>query len=537
MTKRFFTTSLSAGQHSNGEVLNNANKEINNNSIPGFYPGNSKKLMEPMNFGDMNPFGRISNVSNTFVEIDEYNKLMREHGLEKRGSSKLHLVKHSPGNKSQQQYLDHTTIVLNKLIDNPELYWKMAFVLARRSNVFSALMITELEPNWHRFMNIKELHLLITKYRKFWRENPYTIEYRRVYIPKTIDPATKIVTKVRPLGVPKLVWRAYLHGWNQFLMIYLHKRIPLQQHGFYSGRGTKTAWEEVLKTVKQSKFIYEFDIKGFFPSVNVAGVMNKLEEYGTPAYVLDNLYWQGQMPPVLASERKNHSLDESLAIFKNELKTVGLLSKDKDWYDFNYTNTSEKELLSKFIANEPKKDYNSKGYVFLHYNSKGERLEGPVLKGTFDPQLHIQYPFLFPHTDDYYQVYDGEVLKNLFQEYKLTPETVSPENLERFISLIRQSLKCDREHVLKHFYQCCYEYYGSILRIGNGYADHHSVVNYETMRRKADKYVTLTPGSGDRLASFKFSTKVPELPTQAASPTAMSPLVKQFWAKQTEISK
>lgn len=172
MTKRFFTTSLSAGQHSNGEVLNNANKEIFNNSanIPGFYPGHSKESMESIQLSPyMDPFSRISNVSNTYVEINDYNELMEKHGLKKRGSSKLHLVQHSTINKEMNRYLDNSFKVLNRLVDSnrPELFWRMALVLARRSSVFSALMITELEPNWHRFMNMKELHFLISKYRRF----------------------------------------------------------------------------------------------------------------------------------------------------------------------------------------------------------------------------------------------------------------------------------------------------------------------------------------------------------------------------------
>lgn len=555
MTKRFFTTSLPAGQHSNGEVLNNATKEMftNSNSIPGFYPGHSKDLLQEIEvplletmedthiINEINPFKRVSNVSKTFVEINEYDELMEKHGLKKRGSSKLHLVTHSDQNKKASQYIDHTCKVLNQLENDPELFWKMAFVLARRSPVISALMITELEPNWHRFMNLKELHLLISKYRKFWRETPYQLDYKRVYIPKTIDPATKIVTKVRPLGVPKLVWRAYLHSWNQFLMIFLRNRIPLQQHGFYSGRGTKTAWEQVLKDVKSHKNIYEFDIKGFFPSVNVASVMNKLEEYGTPAHVLDNLYWQGQMPPVLASERKNHALDESLGIFKNELKAVGLLTKDKDWYDFEYTTTSENKLLRTFIDNPSNKDYNPIGYVFLHYNSEGKRYEGPVQVGSFDPTLNTKFPFLFPHINGEYHVYDGEVLRNLFKEHNLNPESVTEESLNKFINLLRQSLRSSTQTILTHFYQSCYEYYGSIVRKGNGYADNHSVVNYEVMRRKADKFATMIPSKEGKLVSFKFGNKPPleEINQQEekSKGSVIPQIMKQFWAKQSLISK
>lgn len=131
MTKRFFTTSLPAGQHSNGEVLNNANKEMLNNltngyGIPGFYPGTTKQHLETVDispyFKGVDPFSRISNISSSFVEINEYNELMSKHGLNKRGSSQLHLITKGEHNKDMQQYLTHTKAVLTDLRSDPEQY-------------------------------------------------------------------------------------------------------------------------------------------------------------------------------------------------------------------------------------------------------------------------------------------------------------------------------------------------------------------------------------------------------------------------------
>jgi len=41
--------------------------------------------------------------------------------------------------------------------------------------------------------------------------------------------------------------------------------------------GTKTAWQVVLTDVIKSRYIYEFDLKGFFNNVDVFKVMNYLE--------------------------------------------------------------------------------------------------------------------------------------------------------------------------------------------------------------------------------------------------------------------
>jgi len=188
---------------------------------------------------EVNPFKRISNVSNSFVEINDYNEVMAKHGINKRNFTTLHKISHE--NSEMNRYLINIIKVLQRHRGNPTLYWKLCFCLGRRSNVFLALMLTEFDPNWHRNMSLKELHLLIYKLRTMWHSNPTDLAYRRCYIPKTICPDTGIVLKSRPLGVPKVMWRVYLHTWNQFFMVFLADKIPMSQHGFFSGRGTKTA--------------------------------------------------------------------------------------------------------------------------------------------------------------------------------------------------------------------------------------------------------------------------------------------------------
>lgn len=299
MSTYLTTLILPSGQRSNGISINNgiflsrtyhwqpeeylspdelmeileANKDIEPH-FPIHTSENKKDIYPTKLFLD--PLKRASNVSNSFVEINKYNEIMARHGVNKRDFTTLH--KKDAENRNMNKYLDHMVKVLNHTKDNPELFWKLCFRLGRQSNVFLALMLTEYDPNWHRNITLKELHLLIYKLRTMWHTQPHELSYKRTYIPKEICPDTGIVRKVRPLGVPKVMWRTYLHCWNQFLTIYLSEKIPLSQHGFFSGRGTKSAWEEILTDVLPTKDIYEFDLKGFFPSVNVAAVMNKLEE-------------------------------------------------------------------------------------------------------------------------------------------------------------------------------------------------------------------------------------------------------------------
>ena len=53
------------------------------------------------------------------------------------------------------------------------------------------------------------------------------------------------------------------------LQLWFCDYIPFNQHGFQPGKGTGTAWSDLLTKVLPSANIYEFDLSKFFDSVNL----------------------------------------------------------------------------------------------------------------------------------------------------------------------------------------------------------------------------------------------------------------------------
>jgi len=247
--------------------------------------------------------------------------------------------------------------------------------------------------------------------------------------------------------------------------------------------------------------------------------MNKLDEWGVPPYVFHNMYWMGQMPPRLPLELK---LDESLAIFKNELLAVGLLTPEKDWYDFKYTETSEKETIADLddllhVFTPYDEDGTNKGES---YNASGKLVAKPVV---INPELFKRFPTVFPlqKGKDIYAdinvlmmkgnsnlVYRGQVFKDLFLEHNLTPERITTESYEAFIQFLMKSLiwlpdyhfmKATfsqtnlREHIQSHFYQSCYVHYAMNIRNWDGAFTLLPAAQMATSTTILEKFGKLTP--------------------------------------------
>jgi len=241
-------------QHSNDHSLVGAIEEI--------MRPNANSIMRD----EWQPFHRFPDVKHVRVDLKPLDRIFELFGIKRRkGPAEIHYMKYK--NKPINRFALRQIKRLQKA--DSKKYWIIVDHLMRRSNVFFMLALYHIFPRWHRDLHFQQVINLHRKYKRVAKK-PEEIDFKRVYIPKDEK------GNMRPLGVPKPEWRMYLHLLNQFLVLRFDKTISPNQHGFRPGRGTLTAWKEILQSHSKYKYIYEFDYRKFFDSLNQSMISEAL---------------------------------------------------------------------------------------------------------------------------------------------------------------------------------------------------------------------------------------------------------------------
>jgi len=257
------------------------------------------------------PYKLLPDVKEFKIQVQGPDPIFKKHGLKKNLQPQLSFKRYT--NKKMNRFVLWQVTRLNNCMDNPRKFWRIAESLIRSSLSFGLLSLHQIVPLWHRKHPLWYIKAVYREFDKIRRTKGYIrIDYKRVYIDKI--PASK---GRRPLGVPTLPWRLYLNLWNRMMSIFLYNHLSPTQHGFIPGRGTLTAWKNILvRLSKNPKTIFEYDLKNCFEQIRLDRIMSQLSEIGMPQHLIHHLWSMNSSHPKLPS---NQELDESRALSKKEL--------------------------------------------------------------------------------------------------------------------------------------------------------------------------------------------------------------------------
>lgn len=240
-----------------------------------------KQLLAPSNTKGVgrllkdSPFRRLPAAARYDIVKQPYNYLLEGLGIKLR-LPKIAITAKMEENEAQNQYMEKILKRIRKLVAMGEMAkaWKVAKLQIKYSKAFRASAFNFVCKGWYYNMAINDVFKINKKVEKIIKTESAKLDFKRVYIPKPNG-------KIRPLGVPTKEWRIVLHLINGFFIEILRPQLLKSQHAYVPKKGTMSAWKEVIGKVLGSKFIYETDLKGFFPEVSVWKVLDVLDKHAS----------------------------------------------------------------------------------------------------------------------------------------------------------------------------------------------------------------------------------------------------------------
>ena len=191
-------------------------------------------------------------------------------------------------NRTINRFINHQIQRLIKYRNNPGAFWAVSKHLLA-SPTFQVACFHHVFTNWHRKMPYYKVMIIMKKVialtEQIIRGQTPPISFKRLFIPKGNG-------KSRPLEIPAPEWRVVLHSINILMTVFFTPYQSPNQHGFWPGRGTDTAWKQIHTEVLGNANIYEFDLEAFFDRINLTYIDQILESinlHPTMRKIIDTL--------------------------------------------------------------------------------------------------------------------------------------------------------------------------------------------------------------------------------------------------------
>jgi hypothetical protein len=214
----------------------------------------------------------LPNVSEFYTfkySVDEYSLI---YGIEK-VLRKIEVKAHKNG-KSNKYLLKQFNRLSRMAIEGKEAeYAYLSDKITKKSITFRIVAMNRKYKDWWLVNSKRRLTTVWKRLGALVKYDSSDINFKRVWIDK------KPKDYARPLGVPTMEWRIFSWMKMEIIERYLKGRGKLApwQHGGRSGVGVLSCWKALIPKILEAKYVYEFDIKGFFDNISHKSIIREFE--------------------------------------------------------------------------------------------------------------------------------------------------------------------------------------------------------------------------------------------------------------------
>jgi len=257
------------------------------------------------------PWKEIPNIWKFDIEKGLFDWLLLLFGYLRRSFTKLTFYSWKSGHANA--YLDYmfrrlyTQVKLKDTLGARKTFWLLLNSSSYRVSAFNYVC-----KGWYKNMDVAIVHRTLEQVKKLALTKNTDIQFKRTYILKADGKSW------RPLGVPSLAWRVYLHMINNLITQWRLVSEGNAQHAYLPGRGVITAWERLMELIEKPH-IYEADYEKFFDSVSHVGIRHAMvEKLGIPESIKEFINSLNESLVELAQEDLITEPDRGVIITKDD---------------------------------------------------------------------------------------------------------------------------------------------------------------------------------------------------------------------------